>query len=163
LGKRTLRGGLFTMGGAGISFVLRLVGTAILARILIPEYFGLITMVNAFIAIAEYFRDLGLSTATVQSKEISHQQVSTLFWLNAAGGVLVMAIICCASLLIASFYNDNRLIWITIALSTRSFLAGITAQHQAILWRKMQFGALAVVNLAAMLLSIIVAVVLSVM
>jgi O-antigen/teichoic acid export membrane protein len=160
---RSLRGGLLTMGAAGISLVLRLVGTAILARILIPEYFGLITMVTAFISIAENCRDFGLSTATVQSKEISHQQVSTLFWLNATGGVVIMAIICGASLLIAWFYNDSRLIWITIALSTRSFWAGITAQHQAILWRKMQFGALAVVNLAAILLSIIVAVVLSLM
>src|SRR4051794_4101929 len=86
LKKRSLRGGLFTMAGSGIGFVLRLGATAILARLLVPEHFGLISMVTALTSIAESFKDFGLSTATIQQKEITHEQVSTLFWINALIG-----------------------------------------------------------------------------
>ena len=55
-------------------------------------------------------------------------------------GVLLTALISCLSLPIAWFYKDDRLIWITIALATSIFWGGLTVQHQAILWRKMQFG-----------------------
>ena len=94
LKKRSLRGGLFTMMGSGAGFVLRLGATAVLARILMPEHFGLISMVTALTAIAESFKDFGLSTATIQQKEITHEQVSTLFWINALIGLVIMAIIC---------------------------------------------------------------------
>jgi len=150
------------MGGAGIGFALRIGATAVLARLLIPEHVGLISMVTALTAIAESFKDFGLSTATIQQKEITHEQVTSLFWVNALVGFVIMAIICGLSIFIARFYNDSRLIWITIALSTSFFWGGITVQHQAILMRKMKFASLIAINLGATLLSIIIAVILAV-
>jgi O-antigen/teichoic acid export membrane protein len=161
LKKRSLRGGLFTMAGSGIGFVLRLGATAVLARLLVPEHFGLISMVTALTAIAESFKDFGLSTATIQQKEITHEQVSTLFWINALIGLVIMAIICGLAVFIARFYGDARLTWITIALSTSFFWGGCTVQHQALLLRKMKFAALTSINLGATVLSILVAIVLA--
>lgn len=158
---KSLRGGFFTMAAEGINFILRIGATAILARLLVPEHFGLIGMVTALTSIAVNFKDFGLSIATVQRKDITHRQVSTLFWINASVGVLITALISCLSLPIAWFYNDDRLIWITIALATSLFWGGLTVQHQAILWRKMQFGALALINLGATVCSIVVAIVLA--
>jgi PST family polysaccharide transporter len=43
-------------------------------------------MVAAITSIAERFKDLRFSIATIQKKEITHEQVSTLFWLNASAG-----------------------------------------------------------------------------
>jgi PST family polysaccharide transporter len=158
---KSLRGGFFTMAAEGINFILRIGATAVLARLLVPEQFGLIGMVTALTSIAVNFKDFGLSVATVQRKEINHRQVSTLFWINASAGVLIAALISCLSLPIAWFYKDDRLIWITIALSTSFFWGGLTVQHQAILWRKMQFGALALINLGATVCSILVAIILA--
>jgi PST family polysaccharide transporter len=158
---RSLRGGFFTMTAEGINFILRLAATAFLARLLAPEHFGLIGMVTALTSIAVNFKDLGLSMATVQIKEITHRQVSTLFWINAIVGVLITALICGLSLPIAWFYKDNRLIWITVGLATSFLWGGLTVQHQAIMWRKMQFGSLALINLGTTLFSILVAVVLA--
>jgi O-antigen/teichoic acid export membrane protein len=161
LKKRSLRGSLFSMAGSGIGFILRLGSTAILARILIPEYFGLISMVTALTAIAENFKDFGLSTATVQAKKITHEQVTALFWINTLIGFVLTACVCGFSFLIARFYGDTRLIWITIALSTNFFWGGITVQHQALLQRKMKFATLTSINLGASILSITLAVVLA--
>jgi hypothetical protein len=70
-------------------FVIRLASVAILARILMPEYFGLLSMVTAITSVGERFKDLGLSNATIQKEEITQQQVSSLFWLNAAVGMVM--------------------------------------------------------------------------
>src|SRR5436190_23261953 len=105
---KSLRGGFFTMAAEGVNFVLRLGATAVLARLLVPEHFGLIGMVTALTSIAVNFKDFGLSIATVQRKEITHRQVSTLFWINVSVGVLLTALVSCLSLPIAWFYKDDR-------------------------------------------------------
>jgi PST family polysaccharide transporter len=45
------------MGGQGVSFLLQIGSTAILARLLMPEQFGLIGMVAAFTGFAQIFND----------------------------------------------------------------------------------------------------------
>ena len=149
---------MFSMAGSGMNFVLRLGATAILARILIPEHFGLIGMVATVTTIVQTLKDFGLAVPTVQKQTITHQQVSTLFWINTLIGVVMMLIVCGLSVFIAWFYKDSRLIWITIGLSTSFFWSGLAVQHQAILWRRMQFGPLAIVDTVATLLSSILAV-----
>src|SRR6478735_10968941 len=95
---------------AGIAdFVLRIGSTAVLARLILPEQFGLVMMVMAVTAIADQFRDLGLSTATVQRKEISHQEVTNLFWINVLAGILIAAVVCAASPLVSEYYKEPRL------------------------------------------------------
>ena len=159
----TLRAGAIAMSAEAIEFVLRLGSLAVLARLLIPEYFGLISMVMALTAIAERFKDLGLALVTVQRKEITYEQVSTLFWLNAALGLLIFLLIAACARPIADFYGDSRLFTITLVIATGFLWGGITIQHQALLRRQMQFGRLAAIQLSASVLSIVVAVVLAVL
>ena len=161
LKKKSLYGGLYTAIGQSISFVIRLGSTAVLARLIIPEHFGLLGMVTALTAIAEQFKDLGLSTATVQKKDVTHEQVSTLFWINGFIGASIMTMVCCCSKLLASFYADDRLIWITVGISTSFFWGGLTVQHQAILFRKMHFFRSSAADIGASFLSTIIAIVLA--
>jgi hypothetical protein len=121
------------MGGEMISFTLRIGSTAVLARLLIPEDFGLIGMVVALTGFAKIFKDLGLSDATIQHKDITHEKVSTLFWINVLVGFLIMIIIAALSPLIAWFYNDPRLIGISLTTSTAFLFSGLTVQHQALI------------------------------
>jgi PST family polysaccharide transporter len=160
---RSIRGGLYTMVGDGVSNILRLVSIAILARILIPEDFGLISMVTALTVIAERFKDLGLATATVQKKEINHQQVSALFWINVIVGALLMIVVCALSKLIAWFYGDDRLIWITVGISLTFLFGGMTVQHQALLKRRLEFFKITTINIVAEFLSICITVILALM
>src|SRR6516162_1616875 len=83
LKTKSVRAGVVSLIAECTDFVIRLVSVAILARLLVPQYFGLLSMVTAVTSIAERFKDLGLSDATIQQKEITHEQVSTLFWVNA--------------------------------------------------------------------------------
>jgi O-antigen/teichoic acid export membrane protein len=155
---RAVRGGLTTMIAEFVSFTLRMGSTIVLARILLPEQFGLIGMVTALLTIAERFKDLGLSTATVQRNQITHEEVSALFWINVGFGVVITLIAAASSGMIAWFYGDHRLVGITLALSVSFIFSGLTVQHQALLRRQMHFSRLAGIQILANLFSIVISI-----
>lgn len=137
---RSVRGGAATLAGQAANFVLKLGSTAVLARLLTPADFGLIAMVTAVTGFVEMFKDAGLSMATVQRAEINHRQISTLFWLNVALSILLMLVVMTLAPVVAWFYGEPQLLWITIALGAMFPLGGLTIQHSALLRRQMRFG-----------------------
>jgi O-antigen/teichoic acid export membrane protein len=151
------------MGGQGVSFLLQIGSTAILARLLMPEQFGLIGMVAAFTGFAQIFKDLGLSQATVQQKDLTHEKVSNLFWINVCFGLLAAIVVASLSPLIAWFYGDVRLKNITIALSLSFFFSGLGVQHQALLSRKMCFNHLTMIGIIAMFLGSLTGIIMALM
>lgn len=138
--------------------MLRLGFTAILARLISPDDFGVFMMVTAVTVVADQFRDLGLSTATIQREQITHAEVSNLFWINTAAGVLMALAICSLSPLVALYFREPRLIWMTVVLSSTLVLGGLTVQHEALLGRQMRLGGKSGVRLLAFFLSSLVAV-----
>ena len=149
-------------GAAGFAdIVLRLGSTAVLARMLAPDHFGVVMMVMAVTAIADQFRDLGLSTATVQKETITHREVSNLFWINTGIGLLMTLVVGAAAPLVAAYYQDPRLILITVALSTTFALNGLLVQHQALLARTLKLGTNAWVRLLSSVVSTVLAIVLA--
>ena len=54
----------------------------VLARLLGPKEFGLVGMVTAFTESMTLFRGFGLSSAAIQRKTVTDEQISTLFWIN---------------------------------------------------------------------------------
>ena len=87
LKERSVRGGMATMFSMGRVLCIRTGSTIVLARLLTPQDYGLIAMVTAITNFVMIFRDMGLSTATVQKAELNHSQVSTLFWINVVTGL----------------------------------------------------------------------------
>src|SRR3989449_4704477 len=162
LKEKSIQGGIATTFCQVIDSFLRIASIPILARILIPEDFGLISMVTAITAIAERFKDFGLSTATVQKKDITREQVSKLFWINAATGLCLTVLISVMSFLIARFFHEERVIYITIAIATGFLWSGLTIQHQAILQRQMKYAAIGGIQIGATVISVGIAIVLAV-
>lgn len=150
LARRSARGGIVTVSAQALKLALQLCSTAILARLLTPEDFGVFAMVAVFTGFIGRFRDLGLSAATVQRAEIDHGHASTLFWVNVGGGVLLMVITLAIAPLVAMFYGVEALAGITMALSITFLFAGFSAQHTALMRRQMRFSALACVDVGAM-------------
>ena len=162
LKERSIRGGLCIMSCQAIEAILRIGSIAILARVLMPEHFGLISMVTAITAIAERFQDLGLFSATVQKKDVTHEQVSKLFWINVITGFGLTVLFSALSVLIARFYHEPRLIYITIAIATSYLWSGLTIQHQAVLRRQMKYGAYCGIQIGAITLSVAIAIILAI-
>jgi PST family polysaccharide transporter len=158
---RSVRGGAVTLASQGVKFVLQVGSTMVLARLLTPADFGLIAMVSAVTGFVALFRDLGLSMATLQRAEITHAQVSTLFWINVALSVLLSLVVACLAPVVAWAYGEPRLALITVALASTFVFGGLAAQHQALLRRQMRFGALALIEIVPMAVGIAMAVLLA--
>ncbi|MBD1906878.1 lipopolysaccharide biosynthesis protein [Trichocoleus sp. FACHB-6] len=161
LKSRSVRGGAVTMITQGCKFVLNMGSTVLLARLLTPQDYGLVGMVATVTGLVGLFKDMGLSTATVQKAEINHAQISTLFWLNVVFSIATMLITAVIAPLIAWFYGEPRLIWITLVSAIGFIFGGLTVQHQALLNRQMRFGALAIIDIVSMLIGVATAIVLA--
>ena len=99
--------------------------------------------------------------ATVQQELITHEQISTLFWLNLIiSGSIGLCILAGAPLL-ALFYDKQELVAITIALSFSFLISGFTIQHQALLNRHMRFGILASIQILSQCISMIISIVMA--
>ena len=150
LKRKSVRGGFVVVAAQGAKVLLQTGTLILLARLLTPEDFGLTGMVATLTGFLTMFRDAGLSAATVQRLEVTHEQISTLFWINVAFGAVLSA---CAILLapaVARFYGDPRLYWITIVAGTVFLFNGLSAQHGALISRQMRFATQARIDLTAL-------------
>ncbi len=158
LKARAIRGGFAKICSQGANFALRIGSLMVLARLLDPKDFGLVGMVTAFTGVLTLFRDFGLSSATVQRLEVTDEQVSTLFWINALVGAILWLLLAAVSPLVAAFYREPRLLWVTIVLAVGFFFNAIGVQHSAMLQRQMRFTALAIIDFIALLAAIAIAI-----
>jgi polysaccharide transporter, PST family len=158
LRDRSIRGGAVTIGAQVMSYGITLVSVAVLARLLTPEDYGTIAMVVALTGLLNLFREMGLSGATIQWQNLSHGQLSNLFYVNAALGAAVMLATIASAPMVASFYGKPYLVAVTVGLSFSSLFSSLGTQHAALLTRHMRFRALAAVQLSSLLVAFAVAV-----
>ncbi len=158
LRDRSIRGGTAIGISQGAQFVLGLASTAILARLLTPDDFGIVAMAGTLTGLLVLFLDLGLTTATVQRADLSGSQVSALFWINAATGVALGGLTIATAPAVAWFYGRPELVPVTMALGLSLIFAGASAQHSALLQRHMRFANLAALDVVAFALAIMAAV-----
>jgi len=155
---RSVRGGLAVGGVQSAQFALNLASTAILARLLVPGDFGLIAMATSISSLLALVLDLGLGSATVQKADLTQSQVSALFWINAALGLVFAAILAVLAPLVAQFYGRPQLVPVTSALALGFVFVGLTVQPNALLRRQMRFTALAAIDLVSLILGIVTAI-----
>jgi len=141
--------------------LLRVGSLALLARLLDPTDFGLLSMVTAFTGVLNLFRDFGLSTATIQRATITEQETSTLFWINILVGALLTVVALVFAPTVGSFYREPRLFWVTIAVAPGFLFNAAGIQHSALLQRQMRFTALASIDLLSLIASSVTAVVMA--
>ena len=149
LGRRSRHGGALLLGAQAVRVVGQLATLVVLARLLPPSAFGLLAMVAAVGLVLDLLKDLGLSAATIQSAELSQSQVSALFWINAAAGVVLAAGLALAAPALAAFYGQPLLTPVARWLALGFVMSGFTVQHWALLRRQMRFAAIAGLETAA--------------
>jgi O-antigen/teichoic acid export membrane protein len=153
LGGIAARGVAVTFLTQGGRALLQFGSVAILARLLVPEEFGLVAMVAAFVGAAEVLRDFGLSTAAIQSPTLTDDERTNLFWANAAAGLGCSLLALAATPLLVLLYDEPRLVEINLVIAPLFLINGMATQFRAGLARDLQFKALGLSDLVAQLLS----------
>ena len=124
----------------------------ILARLLDPSDFGLVSMATIVIGFGALFKDLGTSAAVIQRKILSEELLSSIYWVNVVFGLLVTITVYLLSPLVADFYKEARVEPLLRVLSLTFFISGLSILQQAILERALAFSKLAKVEIIAALI-----------
>ena len=161
LREKTVKG----VGWSGISQIVRLIiqfgVTAILARLLTPNDFGLLAMVVVFTNFVMIFRDFGLTAAIIQRKELTEEHLSSCFWINILVGLLLTLILVFLAPLISHFYSEPRLIRIIMILASIFFISSFGVIQIALFMKEMNFKSLAIVEILSVVISGTMAIVLA--
>jgi O-antigen/teichoic acid export membrane protein len=158
LRRRSVRGAAATMVSQAALFCIQVAGTAVLARLLLPAEFGVFGKTIALTGFITVLRTGGLSLATVQRAEITHGQVSTLFWLNLLLGLGAAAVLAALSPAMAWFYKDPRVLWLALALAGAIVIDSLGVQHSALMQRQMRFAAIGAASVIARIAGFAVAI-----
>jgi O-antigen/teichoic acid export membrane protein len=153
LKRKSVRGGMITLTTQALTFVVQTGSTVVLARLLSPKDYGLQGMVLAVTGVLGLFRDGGLGLAVVQREEVTHEQLSTVFWINVTIGAALTVLTLALAPVLVVFYKEPRLLWITFATASSFLLSGIATVHGAFLVRDMRFATLAKIGVSSLLLS----------
>jgi PST family polysaccharide transporter len=158
LKAKTIRGGVARLCAQVATLLLRVGSVALLARLLGPKDFGLVGMVTAFTGVLTWFRDFGLSSATIQRTVVTEEQISTLFWINLLFGALLALVAVGMAPAIGAFYGEPRLFGVTTVLALGFLFNGAGVQHSALLQRQMRFTALAVISVISLIVGTAIAI-----
>ncbi len=161
IGGHTVRGGAVTVLSHGLKFAVGIIATAILARLLTPQDYGLIGMVAVATNFVSMLKDLGLSYPTVQRAEIDLDQISMLFWVNVGLSVVLVAIMMAIAPLLSWFYAEPRLTMIGVVTAIGFLFGGLSVQHEALLRRQMRFFTLSAIALVSMVAGYVVGITLA--
>ena len=136
-------------GTQGIQLIVQIV----LARLLIPEDYGIIALVTIFITIASVFVQSGFNTALIQKKDANEADFSSVFYLSLFVASLLYVIIFFAAPHMAAFYTEPQLIPVLRVLSIILLFGAFNSIQNAVVARKMQFKKLFFSSLGAMVVS----------
>lgn len=123
------------LGQQGVHFVISI----ILARLLMPEEFGLIAMMMIFIAVARTFIFSGFGTALVQKRDATHLDECSVFYFNIVLGMAMAGLLCLAAPWIAAFYERPILVPLTRVMSLNLAIGAFGIVHTTLLFKRVDF------------------------
>jgi O-antigen/teichoic acid export membrane protein len=133
------RGAGATLVSGVVSLGVQMAGTVVLARLLTPRDFGLVTMVTTFSLLLLNFGLNGFTEAIVQREDVSHALASNLFWINVGCSALLALGFASAGTWLARLYKDPHVAGVTEAIAVTIFVTGLQVMPIALLKRAMRF------------------------
>ncbi|MFW6093131.1 MAG: lipopolysaccharide biosynthesis protein [Pseudomonadota bacterium] len=101
---------------------ISLVSTIILARLLVPEDFGVVAMCMSVVAALELFAAFGFDVVLIQKQGASRAHYDTAWTLRLLSGVLIASLIVGAAYPTSVFYDEPKVVWPMIAIALGSLL-----------------------------------------
>ena len=151
--SRTVKAIGWGLGSNALSQVFSILIGIMLARLLVPEDFGLIAMVLVVIRFAGLMADVGLGSALVQKKEITEDHLNSVFWINNLIGAILMGSVMLLSSGIAAFYARPELELISVALSVNFVVSSLAMVPRTRLARDLAFRELSIIDMLAMFIA----------
>jgi len=157
LRRRASLGAGWVLSGHATSQVLRLGSNLVLTRLLFPEAFGLMALVQVFLAGLQMFSDVGIRASIVQNKRGEDQRFVNTAWTIQVFRGLVLWLVCIAAARpFASFYGEPQLASLVPVAGLTALLSGFNSTKLATADRKLRFARVTLIEIGAQITAIVV-------
>ena len=156
--SQTVRATGWVLGSRFASHLISFGFGIALARLLVPDDFGLIAMVMVFARLAGLFTDVGLGSALVQKKDVRKEHFSSVFFLNILMGGSLGLTLFIISPWLSVFYERTEAEYICKALSIGFLIGSLALVPQTRLAKNLLFKYITFSNLVALIISSSIAV-----
>lgn len=154
-----LRGGVAVGLSQAVQMAMRLVSVVALSRLLVPADFGLMAALAPLIAFVALVQGLGMQQAVIRHQALAPVQLSRIFWLTSAASLLCAALVAASAPLVAGFYRDPRLVWLTVAAAVPLVLSSLASLPVGVLNRELRFSTVAAIDAGAAVAGVLCAVI----
>lgn len=163
LRQAAVRGAGAAIAGQASNFIIGIGSIVVLARLLTPADFGVVTMVTTFSLLFRSFGLNGFTELIMQREEITDPLASNLFWINLGTGAILTIVFASSGRLLALFYHNVAVIEVATGMSLTIAISCAGYVHLGLLQRAMHFRSIAMINFAGQVLQVIVSIVLAIM
>lgn len=143
--------------------ILRLLTQIVLARLLAPSAFGVITLGLTFVLFLDLFKDMGTVTTLIQRPVLTHRLVNSLFIVNIVVGLVLSGVFALAAPWLAPSGGSEDSVAILRALGCSLAISALALVHQALIRRARRFGRMAGITIVQAVVSAVIPIVLAVL
>jgi polysaccharide transporter, PST family len=137
--RLAVRGAGVTVLSSGLALAIQMVSTVVLARLLLPTDFGIVTMVTTFSLLLVNFGINGFTEAVLQAEKIDRNLASNLFWINVSAGLLLTIGFAASGSALARLYGNPLVAHVAAGISLTIIATSTSVIHVALLKRAMRF------------------------
>jgi len=158
LKRRVVRGAGFTFLATALRVLLTVGSTAILARLLTPEDYGLVGLASIVTELTAALTNVGLSAILIQRSRLSRIQCDTVFWFSIGVGAAIFLLVASGAPLFAHLLGDPRVTPLLRVLPIMFLLEQMTIIQHVTMMRLMMFDLDLRVQVSAILFRIAVSI-----
>jgi O-antigen/teichoic acid export membrane protein len=162
LKQRAIRGSLWTLSGHASSQLLRLASNLILTRLLFPEAFGLMALVQTFIIGLEMFSDVGIQPSIIQNHRGNDPNFLNTAWtIQIIRGFFLWLGACLMAVPATNFFNEPMLAYLLPVVGIGSAISGFNSTKLATVNRNLDLARLTILELGSQIVGLVVMVIAS--
>ena len=159
--KAARQGGVWSIAAYAFSKVSGFASSIVLARVLLPEHYGLIGMVNTVLAVVQVMGFWGIGAAVTYERENWEECANTGWWLDVIVGVALFAISNSLAPLAALYYREPRVQLVILVASLNYLINPIGNMMETLMRRSFQFRLSTVIGLVGGFVTCVLTVVLA--
>jgi len=159
---KAVKGVKWTTFSSLVKTIVQFLEIIILARFFLsPADFGLMAIVQVVIGFSQAFMDMGISNAIIHKQDVNHEQLSSIYWLNLAAGILLFLILFFLSPVIADFYENQKLIMLIRIAAISFLLIPLGQQFEVLLQKELEFDVIGKIEVLAFIVRLLVTILFS--
>ena len=136
----------------GVSMLVSIV----LARILLPDDYGIIAFTSVFINLSDTLIQAGFSTALIRKEKVDEKDYSTVLGISIIMAFFLYIVIFLSAPIISNFYNEPLLVNVLRVIALSLFFQAFASVRTAVVSREMKFSVLFICSMVSNVLSGIV-------